>query len=228
MISTLNHIMLLIDDYELYLTVQGVRFDKNGFPIPEQSWYLDERPELIVTYRERKSRLVRHPDKTVLCFFCADARIYPRLKNVLKELDAYRCFMGVIGPDVTVTPDMDVEWQREIILLNQLFMAVLAVNGIKVIQNLRIGGPETLSCLVNVPDGIMCASGTLGCVLTKPDDYSYSVKLCMLHPSEVLLYGRRDKLLERQLDVLGIPHHRYDDTHTLHKSANMSRLPNQS
>lgn len=218
MIRAIDDIMRLVDKYTQYLEAKGARFDKNGFPIPERSWYLDEWPERIVTYRERKSRIVLHPDKTALCFFCADDRIYPRFEKVLEELDEYRQFMGVVGADITVTKDMDIEWQREIILLNQLFTAMLAVNNIKVIQNLRIGSLGTLSCLINVPSGVMCASGTLGCDLAETDDYSYSVKLCLLHPSRVLLYGRRDKHMEQQLDRLDIPHRLYDDTHKLHKS----------
>ena len=45
--------------------------------------------------------------------------------------------------DATVTQDMDLEWQEEMMLLNQLFMAVLAVNDVRVVANLRTGSRET-------------------------------------------------------------------------------------
>lgn len=45
-------------------------------------------------------------------------------------------FMGVIGSDLTVTSDTDLEWQEAIMLVNQLYMAVLAVNNVKVVQNI--------------------------------------------------------------------------------------------
>lgn len=125
--------------------------------------------------------------------------------------------MGVTGSDATVTADMDVEWQQAIILLNQLFDAVLAVNGIKLVQNLRIGMPSTLSCLLSVPEGVMAASGTLGCDPTEEADISYSVKIHTLKPSGVMLYGRHDPIMEQQLQKSGIPYRRYEDAHVQHK-----------
>lgn len=182
-----------------------------------REWYLCEWPERMVTFRERKSRLVTDSTRTVLCFYCADERIYPRWEHVLDELDEYRPFMGVAGSDVTVTSDMDIEWQRMIILINQMFDAVLAVNGIRLVQNLRIGLPATLSCLLNVPEGVMAASGTLGCRPTQPGDFSYAVKLHTIHPRGVMLYGRYDTIMEQQLETANIPHRWYKDTHTLRK-----------
>ncbi|TPF78748.1 hypothetical protein BW12_04895 [Bifidobacterium sp. UTCIF-3] len=217
MISALTDILALIDEYSRYLEEHGVRCDDQGFPLMQPEWYLNEWPDLVVTYRERGSQLVSDPAHTVLCFYCSDDRIYPRLEQVLEELDEYRPFMGVIGSDVTVTADMDIEWQRLIILLNQLFDAVLAVNGIKLVQNLRIGLPSTLVCLLNVPEGVMAASGTLGCEPTAEGDFSYAVKVHTLMPSKVILYGRRDPVMESQLDAARIPYRHYDDVHTLYR-----------
>lgn len=70
--------------------------------------------------------------------------------------------MGVIGFDLTVTSDMDVEWQREVMLLNQLGTALLAHSGIKIVHNMRCGRRSTLQCFDSVPKGVFCASGTLG------------------------------------------------------------------
>lgn len=216
-------IMHLIDEYTGYLQERGVRFASNGFPIPERDWYLtihseNDFPENIVTYRERRSaKLVSSPSKTVLCFYCADQFIYPRLERMRDEFDAYRPFMGVIGADVTVTADMDLEWQRETLLLNQLFMCMLGVNGIKVVQNLRIGSPGTLEVLLDAPEGVLAASGTLGCAPTKPDDISYTVKLTALGVGGVLLYGKMDPVMESQISALGIPHRWYMDTHMQYK-----------
>ncbi|NMM98699.1 DUF4417 domain-containing protein [Bifidobacterium olomucense] len=212
----------LIGEYQRYLKQNNVLLDSEGFPLMRREWYLeipdnDEWPKLIIPFRDRKSSLVLDPSHTVLCFYCADNRIYPRLEQVLIELDEYRQFMGVIGADVTITEDMDIECQQATILLNQLFGAVLAVNGIKIVQNLRIGLPSTLRCLLNVPEDIMCASGTLGCELTEDSDYSYAVKLHTLKPSRVMLYGRYDTVMEQQLNAAGVPHRWYKDAHTLYK-----------
>ena len=168
----------------------------------------------MVTFKERKSSLVVNPSKTVLCFYCPDERIYPRLDRVLLEIEEYRRFMGVVSTDVTVTKDMDIEWQRSTMLINQLFMAILAVNDIKVVLNLRNGLPETLDCFSTIPKGVTCASGLLGCMPTRDDtDFSYMEKLLKVLPSRVLLYGRNDPVMNRQLDLLGIPFRRYPDVH---------------
>ncbi|OXN01731.1 DUF4417 domain-containing protein [Bifidobacterium vansinderenii] len=217
MISTALDLIRLIENYQQYLKQHGVHFDDQGFPSMQSEWYLDRWPDQVVTYRERKSRLVTDPSRTALCFYCADERIYPRWERVLNELDEYRPFMGVIGSDVTVTLDMDLEWQRATILLNQLFDTVLAVNGIKLIQNLRIGSPSTLSCLLGVPEGVMAASGTLGCALTSDGDLSYAVKLHTLKPSKVVLYGKRDPIMAQQLHSASIPYRWYRDAHALYK-----------
>ena len=144
MIQTLEDIMRLVDTLDSYLRKSGCEFDERGFPIIPRSCYLSEIPDDVVTYKDRKSTLVKDISRAALCFFCGDERIYPRFERVFNEIDEYRKYMGVVGPDLTVTEDMDVEWQREIMLLNQLFLAVLATNGIKVIQNIRCGSNETL------------------------------------------------------------------------------------
>lgn len=214
MISSLADIVALVDEYTLYLESKGCRFDREGFPLLGHECYLEDWPEQVVVYRSRKSKIVTNPEKTVLCFYCSDERIYPRLERVFREIPEYRKFMGVVATDVTVTADMDIEWQREIMLLNQLFMAVLAVNGVKVVLNLRCGSQSTLSCFDSVSPNVMCASGTLGCSLIgSPSDMDYLEKLFHVRPSKILLYGKPDPIMERQLDLAGIPYRRYDDVH---------------
>lgn len=206
--------MTLADSYVDYLQRRGIVFDQQGFPIFAREQFLSKFPSTMVTYKERYSKLVDDPRQTILCFYCSDSRIYPRLDKVLEDLDEYRRFMGVVATDITVTTDMDIEWQRATMLLNQMFMAILAVNGIKVVLNLRSGLPETLKCFSSIPRGVMAASGVLGCTKTaRADDLSYSAKLLTVMPSKVLLYGKEDKIMEQQIECLGIPYKRYPDVH---------------
>lgn len=219
MIDAISDLIRLVDDYCAWLGMHGCRFDDDGFPLLEKSHFLDEWPNQIVTFRERNAQFVKDKSKAVLCFYCEDGRIFPRMEKLFDELDEYQQYMGVIGADVTVTADMDIEWQEETILLNQLFMAVLALSGVKVVQNLRIGSQSTLRCLRTVPRGIMCASGTLGCARTStPYDLRYSEKIFTLRPSRVLVYGKSDPVMEAQLDCAGVPHRLYRDTHTIRKT----------
>lgn len=208
----------LIDRYADYLGEEGVRFSPQGFPILQPRMYLDEWPALMVPYRDRKARFVHDPSHTVLCLFTSDARIYPRLEKVLDDVPEYRRYMGAVGSDLTVTSDMDLEWQRAIMLLNQLHMAVLAVNGVKIVQNLRCGSPDTIACLGCVPPGVMCASSTLGCANTESElDLFFAEKLFATRPGKLLLYGKHDPVMEHQADVTGVPCRVYPDVHTLYK-----------
>lgn len=220
MIASLVDIMALIDSYMSHLEERGCKFDKNGFPILDRSCFLKEPPDQMIPFRNRGSKLIENPKRTVLCFYCGDDRIYPRLEKVFSEIPEYRRFMGAVAADVTVTTNMDIEWQRETMLLNQLFMAILATNGIKVALNLRNGSTASLSCFDSIPPGIMCASGTLGCALTaSPHDMDYTAKLMRVRPAMVLLYGKSDPIMEDQLSLIGIPYRRYDDFHKLSKIA---------
>lgn len=220
MTRSLYDLFSLSDSYISYLKARGVGFDRRGFPRLASNQFLNSFPDTVVTYKERKSSLVHDPSQTVLCFYCPDDRIYPRLDKVFNELDEYRKFKGVIATDVTVTADMDLEWQRATMLVNQLFMAVLAVNDIKVVLNLRSGVPETLDCFSSIPRGIVAASGLLGCAMTtRMEDLTYATKLLTVMPSKVLLYGKRDSLMEQQIACSGIPFRRYPDVHAQYSSA---------
>lgn len=220
MISRLEQILQLIDSYTDYLSKNGVRINDLGFPLLNRECFLNEWPDVIVPFKERQSRLVIDKKRTALCFYCADAQLYPRLERVLRDIHTYRQYLGVIGMDVTVTRDMDLEWQEETILLNHLFTAVLAVNDVKVAANLRVGSPQSLECLGAIPRGVMCASGTLGCSSTSsPLDMTYSSKLMRVQPSKIILYGRGDQIMEQQIVSLGIPYRRYRDAHTEWKRA---------
>lgn len=219
MIKNLYDLFGLIDSYSLYLTNAGIGLSQEGLPKFSPSHFLDAFPEDVVTYKERNSELVRNPKRTVICFYCPDKQIYPRLERVLQDIPEYQRFQGVIATDVTVTCDMDLEWQKATMLINQLFIGVLAVNGVKVVANLRCGLPETLGCFEHIPRGVTCASGLLGCRPTRNKfDLSYSEKLMRVMPSRVLLYGRNDPIVMDQINTLGIPCRRYPDVHSRHRA----------
>ena len=127
-------------------------------------------------------------------------------------------YMGVIGLDVTFTDDMDEEWQRAMVLLNQLFLAVLAINGISIVLNTRTAGLDVACVWQNIPQGVMAASGFLGCEPLKfEDDFSYLGKILKRLPERLIIYGKHDKIAEKQLDTMGINYRVYTDFHRLCK-----------
>lgn len=218
MISTLADLLRICDTYTCYLKSHQIQFDPQGFPILERNMFLQEWPDLLTTHKDRQAWFVEEPAHTAICFFTEDKRIYPRFHRIFSDIIDYREYMGVIGADITVTEDMDVEWRRFTMLLNALHVAVLAVNAIPIIPNIRNAGSETLDMLNWIPRGVLVATSTLGCEQTKTScDLSFEEKLLHLLPSGVLFYGKRDCVMEEQTKRLGIPFQRYDDVHMIHR-----------
>ena len=151
-----------IDEYTEYIQMKGFEISENGLPAFTRDMFLDEDPELLIPVDHWKDKRIKDKKKTVIVFFCGDNAIYRRLDKLLAEIDIYRQYMGVVGTDVTVTSDMDPEWQRAILHLNHLTMAVMACSGIKIVLNTRAGSPGTESVFDHIPKGITVASGLLG------------------------------------------------------------------
>lgn len=215
---TLPKILQIIDKYIVYLKDRGFRFDKNGYPIFSKEMFLEEWAELIVPFTQRLNKIVRNKKKTLICFFDKDNHLYQRLLKVFDEIDEYKKYMGVIGLDITFTNDMDEEWQRLTSLLNMLFMAVLAANGIKIVLNTRSAALSTQDLFKNIPHGIMAASGFLGCKKVENEaDTRYISKILTILPSKLFIYGKQDKIVEKQLNNMGINYRRQLDFHRLCK-----------
>lgn len=210
--NSLLDVFKLTDKLIAYLKGKGFVFTSEGYPVFEKPMFLTEIPDLIVPVQQRKNRRVKDKKRTVVSFFCGDDYIYRRLVKLLDEIDEYKEYMGVIGSDITVTQDMDLEWQRAIILLNQLVMAVFAANGIKIVLNTRMGSRETKDMFRYMPKGIMIASGFRGgdrkC---SNNDFGYVAKVLSFLPSKLLIYGRCHKSVLKRLDTLGIEYVLYKD-----------------
>lgn len=217
MIKNLYELCLIADRFVEYLDGK-VEFSEDGFPVFRKEMFLEEEPDLIVPFYNRNNKIVADRAKTVLCFFSSDSNLYRRLENVFDDLDEYKKCMGVIGLDITVTDDMDPEWQNMIMLVNQLFLAILACNGIKIIMNARIGSPRSVKNLKAFPKGVMWATSFLGCdKLHSEYDFSFISKVLRIFPSNLLIYGKHDKIAEKQLTNMGIDYRVYADMHRLTK-----------
>ena len=214
MIKSIVDLLELERSYRKHLLSHNVVFDDKGNPIFQASMFLEEWPETVIPYSCRNNvALVTEPKKTAICFFTKDSLIYPRLEKVFEELDEYKRFMAVVSMDLTFTSDMEVELQRLIITINQLFTMILAINGIKIILNTRSGSLDCLSAFSNFPKGISVSSGFLGCDRLQEDNLSYISKILFLFPSKVFIYGKHDPKAEEQLDRFGFDYRVYADVH---------------
>lgn len=218
MIRSLPEFLSIASGMRSYLEAKGTPFDENGFPVLNKSSFLNEWPDVFVDYSHRNGELVRDKSKTVLCFFRDDVANYRRFERVFDDLPTYREYMGVVETDITVTADMDPEWQACIMCANALFMAVLAVNGVRVIPSTRCGAASTSAFLGSVPHDVLWVSSSLGCApLTNDADTRYLEKILRLRPSKLALYGKRDPAAEDQLSRMGVNWRAYSDVHSLYK-----------
>lgn len=205
---------------EMYQYVHGkITFDAEGWPIFLQEHFLDEWPEDMVSFENRSSRLIAPKSETLLCFYMGDVQNYRRFSHLQKDIPLYQQYKGIVIPDITITCDMDPELQEMTMLSNQLFAAVLAVNGVKIVFNTRSGGESTIRRFKNVPRHIMCASGFLGCRRSEDmiDASPYINKILRLMPEKLIIYGKHDTFVDEQLALLGIDYRYYADFHTRSK-----------
>lgn len=209
MIKSLNDVLRLIERLQQDVIRGGISLDRAGFPQLPPEAFLDEVPDDMIDWRHRHQ--VGDPSRTVVNFFMRDREVYRRLERLEDDISDYRCFMGATAPDVTVTMDMDLEFQRAIMQLNQLGMARVAIGGVKVVPNLRSGSSATVSCFSAIPPGVIWASSALGCRPLRVDtDFSFLDKVMCVRPSFVLLYGKSDRRVEEQLDSMGYCWRRYE------------------
>ena len=213
-INSLMDLLKTVQSYKDYLDGK-VSFDQQGRPVLKKEFFLDDWPDEMVTHQNRNSKLITDKSKTLLCLFSPDRMIYPRFVKIYEEIDEYKQFYGVVSPDLTVTNDMDIELQQLIIEANILFMTVLAVNGVKVALNTRNGLISPEQCFQNIPKGVMCSSGFLGCARASDglDSIRYLSKILFLLPEKLAIYGKHDYEIEEGLDNVGIDYRRFDDFH---------------
>lgn len=216
MLNSILDTLVLMDKYYEYLSNAGVEMTPQGLPCYKEDMFLKEKPDIVVPYSKRTNKRVEVPQKTVLCFFDKDRSIYTRFEKVFSEIDEYKKFLGVIGADVTISDDMELEWKLFVVTLNQLFNAILAINDIKIVLNTRSSDLPHDIVFSNYPKNVMCASSFLGCKKESCNyDFEYVSKVLFVLPSQILLYGKRDKIVESQFDTLGIEYTEYLDFHAL-------------
>lgn len=221
----MNLIELMHIADKLYQYSYGkIEFDSDGWPVFRKEHFLKKWPCDMVTFENRTSHLIKAETETVLCFYMGDISNFRRFKNLFNDISIYQRYLGVVAPDITVTKDMDLEMQEMIMLVNQLFSAVLAVNNIKLVFNTRNGNSTTADHFKHIPRHVMCASGFLGCNNEKNAIAAapYINKILGLMPDKLLIYGKHDNVVDNQLEALGISYRYYPDFHT--RSKHNSRL----
>jgi len=203
------NLFLLYDHLYNYLVLRGIKFNEYGFPIFRKEMFTNEIPEEILPFKNRSE--CKNKKKTALCTFQIDHEVYPKLFSLEKNLEEWKQYLACIVFDLSPRIEWKTSVQKFNICLNQMASIYLALNGVKLIANLRVGGEDTFCALESYPSGINYAVGTLGCTKysSEEDLIYFQCKLVLSAPKYLLIYGTLDKDTKDLLEGLGIKYRVY-------------------
>ncbi|MCI5453217.1 DUF4417 domain-containing protein [bacterium] len=138
-------------------------------------------------------RDVTDPSNTGMCFYCSDPAFQLILGNPKAYVEKLRTYGAVVGLDPSPYDNMPLTVQKSQIYLNLATTYYYGKQGIKVIPNVRLGSPETLSCLDAFPKHSLIAVGTHGFTHHKDNRtiFAEQIKIVVdrLEPIGICVYG---------------------------------------
>lgn len=167
----------------------------SGNEIPYCPTTLAEIPKKIIMYDEAK---LSTDYEAVVGFYKDDYKfdgIYRGIWNNSKDsLKILSKFAGVVTPDFSTNPDFPYPIKLYNTYRMRAFGFWLVKNGLKVVNNVRAGGPDTWDyCFDGVPKNSIVAISTVGCILRNEDRARFKLGLDkmveVLTPHTILVYG---------------------------------------
>ncbi|MCR5719027.1 MAG: hypothetical protein K6F84_00540 [Lachnospiraceae bacterium] len=194
-----------------YLIDAGISFTPQGYPIFTEEMLLKEIPEQVLPLG--KTHVAKDKSKTLLVSFTNDAIIYKRLLSLKKDVQMYKEYLGFGGFDLSPRINWDINLQRFNIGLNLMADAFLALNGVKIMPNFRIGCLKTLDALNCYPSNTWYTVGALGCAKghVKINVMYLRTKLIITNPDMLIYYGKLKTEYMAVLEEYGVPYKVYAD-----------------
>ncbi|MGB7964113.1 MAG: DUF4417 domain-containing protein [Propionicimonas sp.] len=153
-----------------------------------------EVPERLVAFTEAVSKK-NEPDPDAWVHFYEDdykfTRLWARPEKYYERLGAYA---GVISPDYSLYRNMPTAQQIGHTYQNQLLGARLQADGVHVIANVRLSGPESIAyALAGVPPRSTLALGLNGCTKEKENRAHVIEEIRLIcdscEPTSLVVYG---------------------------------------
>lgn len=203
-----------VELYTKYLLEKGVSFYPDGFPIFKQEWFVKTLPLQIAPFNKRQY-YKGDKSKISICYFGKDEHLYPRVDKIFNEINVLKEYHSVCMMDISISPLMLDEVQKMNLLINLLFICVVAVNNIKIIPSFRTGDLETLYLLdrsVKNPNyWIMGAVGTQRVRSNSFYENLFRCKCMFLCPKTLLIYGKPNIHTLKCLEEYEINYKIYED-----------------
>jgi len=179
------------DVYLAYL-IKGAQLTKTDeMPIIEYWMVSPTPPKEIIQWDRRKD--VVDPKTTAISFYCVDQNLTPILGNPKKYLELLRKYEMVIGMDASPYENMPITVQKSQIFLNLAITYYYAMNGLKIIPNVRLGDDRTFSTLEAYPKHTLIAIGTNGFMRLEENRKKFASQVRKvideLLPIGILVYG---------------------------------------
>ncbi len=194
-----------------YLKRHGVKFSEEGYPNFTDDMLLREVPEEVAPIG--RTSFVKDKSRTLLVSFRNDEEIYKYLFSLNDTIKICKSYLGFGGFDLSPRINWDVKLQRFNILLNMLADAYLAVNGIKLMPNFRIGCLETIDVLSSYPQHTWFTVGALGGGRgrIKINKMYLMTKLLITNPDMLIYYGKLKPEYAEILDQYGVSYRVFED-----------------
>lgn len=145
-----------------YLAEAGIEF-KNGFPVIPKEAYYTGIPHDIQTYQFRNNVKENMRSKTLICYFSNDNHLIQRFSKIDDEISELKQYAGICGFDFSVSIGMPRPIQRSCLLVNAVFNCYVALHGIKILPNCRVGDMGCMNILDTFQPNSNIISGELGC-----------------------------------------------------------------
>lgn len=164
-----------------------------GFGIP-RILGCDAIPEKLVAFSEAVSKRTQ-PDPEAWVHFYEDDYKFKRLwANPEKYYKRLAAFAGVVSPDHSLYRNMPMAQQIGHTYQNQLLGARLQADGVSVIANVRVSGPDSVPyALAGIPQRSTLALGLHGCTRDKPNRAHVIEEIKMIcdacEPTSLVVYG---------------------------------------
>ena len=178
------------DDKITELKENNVEFINGRPQVPIDKLYF-EVPEMIETYQFRNEIPNDIKKKSLICFYSYENRILPRLETIDRDAEIFKEYGGIVGMDISPSVNMLRPRQLHSILINQIYNCLMAIRGVMIAINSRIGDLKTNSIIYEFPTNKTLIFGNLGCkgIFKNYSILQFQNWITVNKPKNICIYG---------------------------------------